>query len=372
MSSGQKTVSVFLSLISALLVLILGLTLDWPVWMWSGAISLLLVAGTVGAVTATRVQQRAPFPPGTLPEQPSPPVERRELQVTRVPIPSQLADYDFLFSARVRWCPVDPTSSDQLINPGALAVEAVLARARQVTSGLKPFRSALVQHELNGALGVMERDREGHVQAMALDVHLTLADEDQERLDRLAAIRKDEAVWEHQRKYEQNKREYLGDDVLQSTGSAVVWWLAKNDDHVEKTVKDIGLLARLSSAANNAEVDEPFRHLVPDSAHSPGMPGPAFPGAEQADPLPDRAPLRSGPDAPEAADLFTDAFRLVGFRPGDDESALIADQLALAISARDSATAEELRRRFGGQPTAPHADGTDPSAQDDGPADQDT
>lgn len=372
MSSGQKTVSVFLSLISALLVLILGLFLNWPVWMWSGAIGLLLLLGTAAAVTATRVQQRAPFPPGTLPEQPAPPVERRELQITRVPIPSQLADYDFLFSARVRWCPVDPTTNDQLINPGALAVEAVLARARQVTASLKPFRSSLVQHELNGALGVMAEDREGHVRAMALDVHLTLVEEDQERLDRLAAIRKDEAVWEHQRKYEQNKREYLGDDVLQSTGSAVVWWLAKNDDQVEKTVKDIGLLARLSSAANNAEVDQPFRHLVPESHPSPDPAEHTVAVTGEVGSRLGQEPLGHGNGAPDAVDLFTDAFRLVGFRPGDDESALIADQLALAITGRDSVTAEELRRRFA-QRLVPRTDDTGPPQPeaDDGPS-QDT
>lgn len=272
----------------------------------------------------------------------------------------------------MRWCPVDPTTNDQLINPGALAVEAVLARARQVTASLKPFRSSLVQHELNGALGVMAEDREGHVRAMALDVHLTLVEEDQERLDRLAAIRKDEAVWEHQRKYEQNKREYLGDDVLQSTGSAVVWWLAKNDDQVEKTVKDIGLLARLSSAANNAEVDEPFRHLVPESHPSPDPAEHTVAVTGEVGSRLGQEPLGHGNGAPDAVDLFTDAFRLVGFRPGDDESALIADQLALAITGRDSVTAEELRRRFA-QRLVPRTDDTGPPQPeaDDGPS-QDT
>jgi hypothetical protein len=63
------------------------------------------------------------------------------------------------------------------------------------------------------------------------------------------------AIWEHQRKYEQNKRAYLGRDVLKDPGSAVVWWLARNDDHVEKTVQAIGLLAQLSSAATADRFD---------------------------------------------------------------------------------------------------------------------
>ncbi|MEV0218880.1 hypothetical protein [Streptomyces sp. NPDC050704] len=355
MSSGQKTVSFFLSLICALLVLILGLCLHWPVWMWGGAIVVLLAAWSTATVVATRARRRDPFPPGSLIEQAAPPVvERREFHVTRVPLPSRLPDYDFLFSARVRWCPVDPMSGDQLINPGALAVEAVLTRARYVTAALDPFRSSLVQHELNGALGVMEPDREGHVQAMALDVVLTLSEEDRERLDRLAAIRKDEAVWEHQRKYEQNKREYLGGDVLTSTGSAVVWWLAKNDDHVEKTVKDIGLLARLSSAANNTEVDEPFRYLVPE----------AFPSEPTEHPIPEREMPVFENRVPAAADVFADFFRRVGFRPGEDEGALIADQVAMAIASRDAVAAEEIRRRFG-QTAVPYANGAGPTPAGD-------
>ncbi|MEU5290448.1 hypothetical protein [Streptomyces umbrinus] len=355
MSSGQKTVSLVLSLICALLILILGLYLGWPVWAWGSAIVVLLAAWSTISVVTARARRRDPFPPGTLPELPAPPVvERRELHVTRVPLPSKLPDYDFLFSARVRWCPVDPMSGDQLINPGALAVEAVLARARAVTTVLAPFRSSLVQHELNGALGVMAPDRDSHVQAMALDVVLALSDEDQSRLDRLAAIRKDEAVWEHQRRYEQNKREYLGDDVLTSTGSAVVWWLAKNDDHLEKTVQDIGLLARLSSAANNTEVDEPFRYLVPE----------AFPPEPVEHPLPEPEMPVFENRAPDAADVFADFFRRVGFRPGEDEGALVADQVAMAIASRDAVAAEEIRRRFG-QAAPPYTNGANPASVGD-------
>ncbi|MEW2398377.1 hypothetical protein [Streptomyces sp. NPDC046862] len=349
MSSGQKTVLAFLSLIYGLVILILGLFLSWPLWVWLGAVAPLLTGWITVPVLAARVRQRDPFPPGTLIEQPAPPVvERRELHITRVPLPSSVPDYDFLFSARVRWCPVDPTSIDQLTNPGALAVDAVLARARMLTGTVEPFRSSLLQHELNGALGVMAPDRENRVQTMALDVVLSLSDADQDRLDRLAAIRKDEAVWEHQRRYEQNKREYLSGDVLTSTGSAVVWWLARNDDHVEKAVKDIGLLARLSSAANNTEVSEPFRHLVPEAFPTP--------------PVPEQPPVALQPEEPSgfgsrdanAADLITEAFRRVGIRPGEDDSVLIADQLAEAIAPRDAVTAEEIRRRFAGPVTASH------------------
>ncbi|MFJ8536714.1 hypothetical protein [Streptomyces sp. NPDC093591] len=355
MSSGQKTVSAFLSMISALLVLILGLTLRWPLWMWLSAIAVLLATWSIATHSAIRARKRDPFPPGSLIEQPAPPpVERQEQYVSRVPLASREADYYFLFSARVRWIPIDPMTSDQSVNPGALAVESVLARAGRITATMHPFKSSLVQHQLNAALAVMEPDRDGYLRAMALEVELTLTDEDQERLDRLAAIRKDEAVWEHQRRYEQSKREYLGDDVLTSTGSAVVWWLAKNDDHVEKTVKDIGLLARLSSAANDREIDEPFRYLVPEAFPPP-------PGQDwaMAAPVQEEPPVERPATTP--ADLFSDFFRKVGFRPGEDEVALVADQVAMAIASRDAVTAEEIRRRFGAVQTPPHTNGAGPA-----------
>ncbi|WP_229920851.1 hypothetical protein [Streptomyces avidinii] len=79
---------------------------------------------------------------------------------------------------------------------------------------------------------------------------------DQERLDRLAEVRNDKAVWGHRCTYEQSKRQYLGEDVLKDTGSAAVRWLAKNDEHVERMVADLGLLARRTSAANDTEVPE--------------------------------------------------------------------------------------------------------------------
>ncbi|MFG2881002.1 hypothetical protein ACGFYV_01505 [Streptomyces sp. NPDC048297] len=369
MSSGQKAVSAFLSLISTLMVLIVGLWLRWSPWMWLGALVLLFAVWAVATQAAIRARRRDPFPEGSLIEQPAPPpVERQEVYVTRVPLPSGFPDYDFLFSARVRWCPTDPVTGPQLINPGALAVESVLSRASRVAADVEPFRSSFLRHRLDAALGVMEPDGEGHVRAMALDVELSLADEDRERLDRLAAIRKDEAVWEHQRRYEQNKREYLSNDVLTSTGQAVVWWLARNDEHVEKTVKDIGLLARLSSAANDREVDEPFRHLVPE-AYPPSPGGQAPPAPQESlfareSPFTHESPTAQRTAGP--ADLLADFFRTVDFPPGEKESALIADQIALAVAPWNEAAADEIRRRFGVPSAPPHRNDAGPVPPGDG------
>ncbi|WP_369167919.1 hypothetical protein AB5J49_08540 [Streptomyces sp. R28] len=345
MSSGQKTVSVFLMLISSMLVLILGLYVSWPIWAWPVAV-VLLGASWAGATTAASRVNRGKLFPDTVTAPPVPEVERRELAVKDVALPSSLEDYDFLLSATIRWCPEKPYAQETGIHHGGLAVEAVLARARNITAACDPFRSSLAQHELSGALAEMYPDRSGHIRAMALEVVLRLSAEDQNRLDRLAAIRKDEELWEHERKWEKSRRAYLGDDVLRDTGRAVVWWLAKNDDQVEKTVEDIGLLAQLTSAANNEQVAEPFRHLVPD----------AFP----------ETPAAQTPRGP--AELFTDFMQGLGFKPGADDCMMVADQVAVAIKEKDAEAAEEIRKRFA-PPDESEAEGQGRDGDEDAGAD---
>ncbi|WP_432590019.1 hypothetical protein ABVG11_34720 [Streptomyces sp. HD1123-B1] len=350
MSTGRKTVTAFLTIICGLLLVILGLCAGWPLWVWP------LVAVTVlGApllVVKVAGGRRDPLPRELLlePDLPIPPLERREQHIAQVALPSREADYDFVFSAVVRWCPCDTSGDAPVINPGALAIDAVLERARRITELRSPSRASLVAHELNGELGVMRPDGSGRVEAMADNVALVLSEHDQARLDKLAAVRKDEAVWEHERKYEQSRRAYLGGDVLQDTGSAVVWWLARNDDQVEKAVKDIGLLAQLSSAANNKDVPEQFQHMVPYPVPEPEpMPflgnghGPTGPFA----PVDGHEPVQP-PEAPvSAADHAGALMEAMGLAEGDPRQALFARQLAHVAAAYASPEeVEELLRRF--------------------------
>jgi hypothetical protein len=146
------------------------------------------------------------------------------------------------------------------------------------------------------------------------------------------------ADWEHERKYEQSKREYLGDDVLKDPGSAVVWWLTRNDDQVEKTVQNIGLLATLSSAANNTDLPETFRDFVPrfTPSHAPsdfdlngsGEQGPAENGKS-------------------ATDHFDDFLRAMNFTEDDPQRDMFAHQVAeIADEHGRPEVADELKRRF--------------------------
>ncbi|MEV6011255.1 hypothetical protein AB0M29_31100 [Streptomyces sp. NPDC051976] len=340
MTTGRKTTTVFLTVLSGLLLTILGLTQRWPAWAWP-PLAVLLVA--IPALTFKAASRRRGSMPVSFEEQlTTAPVQRNEHCVRQVALPSQWADYDFVFSATVRWYLLSPSGGDPVLNPAGLAVEAVLDRARAITEKREPSRASLVQHELSGALSIMLPDLTSHLQAMADNVTITLLQPDQERLDKLADVRKDKAVWEHQRKYEQSKRQYLGEDVLKDTGSAVVWWLAKHDEHVEKAVTDLGLLAQLTSAANDSDIPERLQHLL---AQPPG----------QVDPLPR---VISPPTEPERqpADHIADFFDSMGFTQGDVRRSFLAKQFADIIRAQDRhEAADNVLHRFD-QPAAFAAD----------------
>ncbi|MBT2385945.1 hypothetical protein J7E86_20655 [Streptomyces sp. ISL-11] len=199
-------------------------------------------------------------------------------------------------------------------------------------------------------------DSTGHLQAMAENINLTLLEQDQERLNRLAKVRKDEAVWEHQRKYEQNKRQYLGNDVLKDTGSAVVWWLAKNDEHVEKTVADLALLAQLTSAANDTDIPERLQNIL---SQQPGEP--AAPEFLEEDPAPTSQERT-------AVDHLSGFFDAMGFTEGDVRRVMLAKQISDIVKQQNRhETAEDLLRRFDPPATFTPNNGEEPNSHTDAP-----
>ncbi|MFI1727176.1 hypothetical protein [Streptomyces sp. NPDC020489] len=347
MSSGHRTMTLFVTVILGMILVILGLSADWPIWAWPTMAALLLVVG----VAIHRILAPTPeaFPRALLTEPDLPESVRQEQRVAHVALPSSVPDYDFSFSATVRWLVLDTSDDAPYANPAGLAVDAVLQRARVVTAQQPPHRSAFTQHQLDGALATMRCDSTGRVMAMAQDVTLNLPEPDRERLAKLAGVRKDEDVWEHERNYERNKRAYLGDDVLKDTGSAVVWWLSRNEDEVEGAVDRIGLLAQLSAAANNDEVAPPFEHLVTT------VPGPSYTDGAAWEPRhpdwqqtfePGRPSPGNGATPAPSVDSFLAWF---GFAPDDPDIDLFAGRLTnLARAHGKSEVAEELSRRFDG------------------------
>lgn len=359
MSSGHKTMTVFVTVILGLILIILGLSAAWPLWAWPTVAAILLLI----SVVTDRILRREPdtpqpyFPLG--PDLPMPTEERQEQRVSHVALPSAVADYDFSFSATVRWTMLDAPADAPLINPAGLAVDAVLQRARVVTAQQPPTQAAFVQHQLDGALGTMRADSTNRILAMAQDVSLVLPDLDRERLAKLSNVRKDEDVWEHERNYERGKRAYLGDDVLKDTGSAVVWWLSRNDEKVEGAVDRIGLLARLSAAANNEKVAPAFEHLV-----TPPAPVYADHGPEAEHRTPPGSSPPPGPDSSTAGSAWAPGPSLdsllswFGFSPDDPDIELFVERLVdVARVHGKTDVIEEIRRRFGPGPD----DGAPPS-----------
>lgn len=335
--------TLFVTVILGLLLVIVGLCADWPRWSWAASAGLLAVIGMVTNRVLT--PKREPFPRDLLPEPdlPLPDSARQDQRVTHVALPSSVADYDFSFSATVRWLVLDAPSDAPYVNPAGLAIDAVLQRARAVTAQQPPHRSAFVQHQLDGALATMRVDATGRVTAMALDVSLSLPEHDRERLAKLSDVRKDEDVWEHERNYERSKRAYLGEDVLKDTGSAVVWWLSRNEKEVEGAVDRIGLLARLSAAAKNETVAPPFEHLVPpprvvlpDDGTSADWRQPYDGG--------DATASDNGSGDGLSVDSLLEWF---GFSASDADVDLFAKRLIILASAHGKIEAvDEIKRRF--------------------------
>ncbi|MEV6486748.1 hypothetical protein [Streptomyces sp. NPDC051576] len=350
--------TLFLSVILGLLLVILGLCADWPLWAWVASAALLAVISVVtNRVLAPKAEA---FPRDLLPEPdlPLPESVRQEQRVNHVALSSSVADYDFSFSATVRWLVLDAPSDAPYINPAGLAIDAVLQRARVVTAQQPPHRSAFVQHQLDGALATMRVDSTGRVMAMAFDVSLSLPEHDRERLAKLSDVRKDEDVWEHERNYERSKRAYLGDDVLKDTGSAVVWWLSRNEKEVEGAVDRIGLLAQLSAAAKNETVAPPFEHLVPPRiVFADGSTDEQEP-ADQHRPygMGDTAASDNGSGNGLSVDSLLEWF---GFSTADPDVDLFAERLMHLASVHGKTDAvDEIRRRFVHDPTEPGDDDT--------------
>ncbi|MGI5480924.1 hypothetical protein [Streptomyces lavendofoliae] len=324
---------------------VIGNLLNWSAWLWgfmsmvtaSGSLLLLMTALNRGRASVDPYEPREPEPPAAPTVQPY-----QETRVVDAALPSAADGYDFLFSATVWWRPA-PDHTDRYDGAfPALAISSIVSRALEVVCREEPGRASFARYLLEGELGVPLQDRSGRVEAQAADVTLTLAPADRERLRRLNDLRKDEEIWECERQHERNKRRYLGDDVLKSAGSAVVWWLARHEDEIEKAVDMIGPLAQIASAANDEEVPELFRHLLvpPVSARSEATVG---------------GPLWDGPgpggvtfDREEeigVSDRLLLLLAAVGLKPDMDEYTVFVHRVARSLEAAGlDEAAEEIRR----------------------------
>ncbi|QKW29217.1 hypothetical protein HUT11_26210 [Streptomyces seoulensis] len=324
---------------------VLGIALHWSAWLWgfmcmvtvSGSLLLMMTFVTTGRASADAYETGEPERPAVPAEPPW-----QETRVIDAALPSATEGYDFLFSATVWWKPVleHAARSDSALP--ALAVSSIVSRALEVVCREKPDRASFARYHLEGELGVPLPNRSGRVQALAADVTLALAPADRERLRKLNDLRKDEEIWEYERQHERNKRRYLGDDVLQSAGSAVVWWLARHENEIEKAVDMIGPLAQISAAARDEEVPELFRHLLvpPVGAQSEATVGaPLWSGGGQGGEPFDRE------EEVGVSDRLLLLLEAVGLKPDMDEYTVLVHRVvrSLEVAGLDEA-AGEIRR----------------------------
>ncbi|MFF1821117.1 hypothetical protein ACFVWG_27690 [Kribbella sp. NPDC058245] len=172
--------------------------------------------------------------------------------VVDVRLPSASADFQFSFSAIVQWSTV--LSGSRHADLGAVAVDALLKRARALAVQLQVTEEALNQQHLAATLGEPALDDKGQVRCWATEVRLRLPDADHKHLQHLAALHRLEQTTLIERRMEQDKRAYLKDDVFATPGSAAVWWLANHPGDVENALGLLDTLAELSEAANDLPV----------------------------------------------------------------------------------------------------------------------
>ncbi|MEV4267108.1 hypothetical protein [Kribbella sp. NPDC049584] len=172
--------------------------------------------------------------------------------VSDVRLPSASPDFQFSFSAVVQWSTV--LSGSRHADLGAVAVDALLERARSLTARQQVTEESLNQHRLAALLGEPALDEKGLVRSWATEVRLRLPDADHKHLLHLAALHRREQTTLLERRMEQDKRAYLKDDVFATPGSAAVWWLVNHPGDVEAALGLLDTLAELSAAANDLPI----------------------------------------------------------------------------------------------------------------------
>jgi hypothetical protein len=259
--------ALFAAVVTTVVVLALSLVVSGPTWMW--AVILLAADGLAVLISRGVVDRREQAQLRRVMELQRAQIEETVVEpdvdepthvqypISAVPVPSAEVDYRLLLSATVCWRQIGPSGGTPHTSPVDLAVNWVLTRARELTVLEKPEDYQVDQHRLGVSLGTPLAEPYGQVVAWAVDVSLTVSDEDNRRLARLAELRKHERLWEQERRMEVSMRRYLADDVLRDTGSAIVWWLARHPDQIEESVRMIGALAQLTAAANSKDLPVP-------------------------------------------------------------------------------------------------------------------
>lgn len=263
-------------------------------WSWCfGAVVVL----TVGVMLKLNRHRRAASQPETSQEEPSA-TSAQSVRVGMIRLQSKRPQTCFRLAVRVHWTSLAAVDSPRTAEH--LAVDAVVARAREVAADCNPDELALLDDELTLVLGSQAQDPSGRLVAWGTDIRVCLAESEQRHLERMAELRQHTELWDLEIEHERKVRQYLQNDALTSTASAVVWWLSQNPGEVERCVELTNVLRRLSDTAAG-------RHM-PD-ADASGTERDELPEAAVAALINDVANEDGGLFAARLAEIVSDAGR---------------------------------------------------------------
>ncbi|NYH78161.1 heme exporter protein D [Actinopolyspora biskrensis] len=258
MTYEEKTLLGTLAGVLLLAPVLLGIGLGWPVWAWLPlALALLAVPVLLGRrILQRRAQQQIRREMHEKQQRnEDPPAPHPSYEVSGLRVPTVHPEYPLLLSATVHWVPGPGAAGPGPERQRAIAVESVHDRASAVTAETGALDHEITAHRLQAALGTLRQDGEGYLQAWATDISLSLGVEDAERLRALSEAAKDEELRQRRRDQERGLREYLAEDALKDTATAVVWWLAQGEmtrRHLEETLELVDALDRLSELAHSS------------------------------------------------------------------------------------------------------------------------
>jgi len=257
----MRSVKVYLIVAATVLLVLVMLTAVTSMPWWIGAVIFMLLIGGLFLTYHAKNQRLYNRPSQPVYQPPPPPPQPGSTTVQGLVLPSAQRDYRFFLDATVLWRQSGAQGVSHL-RPDQLAIDAIRERATRSAEQESPADSDLLAPRLAAELSYPRPDRTGQLEVWAQNAAVFIPDDDRRRLTKLAEVRKDEEVWDHERAHERNKRAYLREDVLSSTGSAVVWWLAQDTTRVRETVSLIDTLAKLVAAAQDREVEPAFRTFV--------------------------------------------------------------------------------------------------------------
>ncbi|MFC4562820.1 hypothetical protein ACFO4E_13215 [Nocardiopsis mangrovi] len=342
MNEKNRTWIAVPTLCAAVVVAVMPFFYGWWTLLWAPLVLVVLGLSLVASGAFRRPEPVRPdvpvFEEALVPMAVPDPVHRH--RTGDVLLRSAWPDYTFVFSAIIcRLERAEPVPGVHR-NPDALAHDLVLQRAAAIAESLTPDLQWLAGSRLAAELGEPVVGGHGSIEVWAEGVSLTVPEEDARRLRSLADMRKEKAVWEHQRARERDRSAYYAEEVLASQGSAIAWCLQFDPAKVRETLDLADTLGELSALVNGPEALSEFsREARAGTAQAPGMP-----------PWPAEGVDVAGTDGAVGGDAVRHASALIDEsvrRGGPEDRDPMTERLADVLRAHHQAdTAQWIREKY--------------------------